>query len=89
MIRCRGEREQMATPNDAIEQLTAALEGVLRAEDDAGGRVLYEEHRGTSDPYGEVLVTLCRACGEVDGHMHECPVGFAERVLRRVAAAQS
>lgn len=72
----------MITPNDAIEQLAGALEGLLQAKNAWAERLLYHEHRESIR--NEVVVEQCHACDGVDGHEEECVVGIAERVLRRV-----
>ena len=70
----------MSGPNDAIKQLTRALEDLLTIEDATGRRILYEE-----DADGDH--SFCHACEEVDGHRRGCAVGNAERALRLVHAA--
>lgn len=67
----------MAITNDAIEQLTAALEGLLTVENAEGRRVLYQEDADGDHNY-------CHVCEEVDSHKDGCAVGIAERVLRLV-----
>ena len=70
---------QMAAANDAIEQLTAALRGLLTVEDAKGRRILYQEDADGDHSY-------CHVCEEVDGHKDWCAVGSAERALRLVQA---
>ncbi len=67
----------MAGPNDVIEQLVAALKGLLTVEDAKGHRILYQE-----DADGDHC--FCHVCEEVDGHQDRCAVGNAENVLQRV-----
>jgi hypothetical protein len=87
----------MTAPDSAIKELAAALEGLLRAEDTAGERLIYSEHR---EPIrNEVVMEMCRVCGEVDGHKSkpgvfstdttECAVEVAELALRRYQETKS
>jgi len=70
---------------DIVRQLTAALEGLLRAEDCDGNRLFYAEHR---EPVrNTVAIGICRVCGELEGHRDVCAVGTAEELLRRLTDA--
>ena len=65
----------MDLPNNTVEQLAAALKGLLNAEDADGRRILYQEDADGDHGY-------CQVCKEVDGHNSGCPVEGAQRVLR-------
>ena len=77
----------MASPNDVIEKLTAALRTLLEARDRDGNRLIYGEHR--ESVRNTVVMEQCRVCDEVDGHRQGCVIGDAERTLREIQGANS
>jgi hypothetical protein len=66
----------MVTPHDAIEQLSAALKGLLTADDAEGRRILYQEDTDGERGY-------CQVWRDVDGHRN------AVRLRVRIASCAS
>ena len=66
---------------ESIKTLTLALEGLLSARDTKDRSLVYQE--GNDEMGGPH--TVCKVCGDVDGHERDCVVHVAERAVGQTA----
>jgi hypothetical protein len=69
----------MDNDTKGIDELTTALAALLGITDRDGQRLLFDDHR---EPVrGDVVMSRCRSCGELDAHADGCVVGTAEHLV--------